>query len=68
MEALGLQNVARVMKVGDTVADIKEGKNAGVVTVGIIEGSSVMGLTREEYEALSPQEKQFLGLMDGSLK
>ena len=58
MEALGLQNVARVMKVGDTVADIKEGKNAGVVTVGIIEGSSVMGLTREEYEALSPQEKQ----------
>ena len=58
MEALGLSCVSRVMKVGDTVADIKEGKNAGVVTVGIIEGSSVMGLTREEYEALSPQEKQ----------
>ena len=57
MEALGLQDVARVMKVGDTVADIKEGKNAGLVSVGIIEGSSVMGLTREEYEALSPREK-----------
>ena len=25
--------------------------------MGIIEGSSVMGLTKEEYEALSPEEK-----------
>lgn len=41
------------MKVGDTVSDILEGKNAGLVTVGILEGSSVMGLTQEEYEALS---------------
>ncbi|HIS46990.1 MAG TPA: phosphonoacetaldehyde hydrolase [Candidatus Scybalocola faecigallinarum] len=57
MEALGLSCVSRVMKVGDTVADIKEGKNAGLVSVGIIEGSSVMGLTKEEYEALSPEEK-----------
>ena len=57
MEALGLSCVSRVMKVGDTVADIKEGKNAGLVSVGIIEGSSVMGLTKEEYEALSPAEK-----------
>lgn len=57
METLGLMDVSRVMKVGDTVSDIKEGKNAGLVSVGVIEGSSVMGLTREEYEALSPQEK-----------
>ena len=40
--AISLGNVP--FKVGDTVADIKEGKNAGVITVGIIEGSSVMGL------------------------
>ena len=45
MEALGLSDVRRVMKVGDTVSDIKEGKNAGVYTVGILEGSSVMGLS-----------------------
>ena len=32
MEALGLSDVRRVMKVGDTVSDIKEGKNAGVYT------------------------------------
>ncbi|MBQ7757983.1 phosphonoacetaldehyde hydrolase [Anaerotignum sp.] len=52
MQELKLQDVSRVMKVGDTVSDIKEGKNAGMVSVGIVEGSSVMGLTEEEYNAL----------------
>ena len=45
MEKLELKDVSRVMKVGDTVSDILEGKNAGLVTVGVLEGSSVMGLT-----------------------
>lgn len=61
MEKLELKDVSRVMKVGDTVADILEGKNAGMVTVGILEGSSVMGLTQEEYEALSPEEREAAG-------
>lgn len=46
------------MKVGDTVSDIKEGKNAGAFTVGIIEGSSALGLSEAEYQALSEQERQ----------
>lgn len=45
------------MKVGDTVSDIREGKNAGLYTVGIIEGSSVVGLSQREFEALSPEER-----------
>lgn len=57
MEALGLGDVRRALKVGDTVADIAEGKNAGVKTVGIIEGSSMLGLTKEEYEVLSAAER-----------
>lgn len=57
MEAFGIDNVENVLKVGDTVSDIKEGKNAGVWSVGIIEGSSEMGLLIEEYEALSEDEK-----------
>lgn len=57
METLGLMDVSKVIKVGDTVADIKEGKNAGLICVGVIEGSSVMGLTKDEYEALSQSEK-----------
>ncbi len=57
MEKLKVSSVQKVMKVGDTVADIKEGQNAGVITVGVIEGSSVMGCTQKEYEALSAEEK-----------
>lgn len=58
MQALGIQRVDQVMKVGDTVSDIKEGKNAGVYTVGVIEGSSVLGLSQEEYESLSEAERE----------
>ncbi len=58
MEALHIQSVASVMKVGDTISDIKEGKNAGVYTVGVVEGSSEMGLTQAEYEALPDEEKE----------
>ena len=60
MQELKLQDARRVMKVGDTVADIKEGKNAGMVSVGIVEGSSVAGLTQAEYEALTVEEKEDL--------
>ncbi len=45
---LGLQCAANVIKVGDSIADIKEGNNAGLVSVGIVEGSSTMGLTEAE--------------------
>ena len=58
MEALKVTGVDKVMKVGDTLSVIREGKNAGVFTVGIIEGSSEMGLTKEEYAALSPEERE----------
>lgn len=58
MEALHVHDVASIMKVGDTISDIKEGKNAGVISVGVLEGSSEMGLTQAEYDALSQTEKQ----------
>lgn len=58
LEVLGIENVQSVLKVGDTTSDIKEGKNAGVWSAGIIIGSSEMGLTKEEYDTLSEQEKE----------
>ena len=58
MEQLGVSSVDAMIKVGDTVSDIREGKNAGVCTIGVLEGSSEMGMTKEEYEALSEEEKQ----------
>lgn len=57
MEKFHVSSVDRVMKVGDTISDIREGKNAGVYTVGVIEGSSELALTQAEYEALDEQER-----------
>lgn len=57
LEKLNVSSVRNAVKVGDTVADIREGKNAGLVSVGIIEGSSAMGLTEEEYQSLSEAER-----------
>ena len=58
MQALGLTAVGNVVKVGDTISDIKEGVNAGVWTAGVIEGRSELGLSQQEYEAMSPQERE----------
>ena len=46
------------MKVGDTVSDIKEGVNAGVWSVGVIVGSSEMGLSLEEFTGLAQADKE----------
>ena len=58
MEALAAGDVRRVAKVGDTVSDIKEGLAAGVFSVGVVEGSSVMGLTEEEYASLDDDARE----------
>ena len=63
MQVLRLMDVRRVAKVGDTISDIKEGKNAGVFTVGVTEGSSQMGLSLAEFEALPPAEQDRERLM-----
>lgn len=57
LEALGISSVESAIKVGDTLADIREGKNAGMISVGVVDGSSVMGLSEEEYKALNPEER-----------
>ena len=53
MQFLGISGVDRVIKVGNTPADIQEGKRAGVLTVGILEGSLAMGMTADDFEDLS---------------
>ena len=58
MEALKVTSIDHVIKVGDTISDIKEGKNAGVYTIGVVEGSSEMGLKESEYNALPEAEKK----------
>ena len=36
------------LKVGDTIADIREGKNAGCDTVGVLSGSDTVSMLRKE--------------------
>ena len=57
IEPLKLSATWKVVKVGDTKADIKEGLNAGVWSVGVVIGSSQIGLSYEEFEDLSEREK-----------
>lgn len=57
LEALGVSKVSSAIKIGDTVADIREGNHAGLITVGVIEGSSIMSLSKKEHDALSQEEK-----------
>ncbi|MBI5950042.1 MAG: phosphonoacetaldehyde hydrolase [Chloroflexi bacterium] len=46
-----------VVKVGDTLADIEEGLNAGVWTVGISLTGNLIGLSREQLAELSDEEQ-----------
>lgn len=57
MQHFRIHSVDAVIKVGDTVADIREGKNAGVRSLGVLLGSSILGLSQSEYEVL-PQSEQ----------
>jgi phosphonoacetaldehyde hydrolase len=57
MEALRLTAPWTVVKVGDTVADIREGIQAGEWSIGAVVGSSQLGLSQAEFLGLSAEEK-----------
>jgi len=56
LKQFGISEPREAIKVGDTTADIQEGKNANCWTVGVIMGSSELGFTRDEVKALSAEE------------
>lgn len=58
LKTLGVSAVQAAVKVGDTVADIQEGKHAGLCSIGVIEGSSIMALSEAEFDALDEAQKQ----------
>jgi phosphonoacetaldehyde hydrolase len=55
---LGVYPVQSVVKVGDTLADIEEGLNAGTWTVGLSLTGNLLGLNEQEFDALSPEERR----------
>lgn len=48
----GIEDPKAALKIGDTAADILEGKQAGAWTAAVINGSSEMGLSKSEEEVL----------------
>ena len=56
LETLQIASISQVVKVGDTEADIREGVNAGCVSVGVLEGSSMLGLNQVEFASLAFDE------------
>lgn len=58
IEALGITAAWKTVKAGDTVMDIQEACNAGVWSVGVITGSSQLGLSLEEYSEMQETERK----------
>ncbi len=58
MEELEIYPTSSVVKVGDTIPDVQEGCNAGVWTIGVAKTSSEVGLSQQEWEALSPADQR----------
>ena len=56
-EHFGVYPMGRVLKVGDTPADIAEGRNAGMRTLGITATGNEVGLSAEALAALAPAER-----------
>jgi len=58
MELFGITEPSEIVKVGDTVADIQEGINAGVWSVGITATGNEVGLSLTEWNELSDESKK----------
>lgn len=56
MLRMGLHEKSRIIKVGDTIADILEGVNAGCWSIGVVRGSSMLGLSAGEIEKMAVEE------------
>ncbi|MFF2588898.1 phosphonoacetaldehyde hydrolase [Peribacillus butanolivorans] len=48
--------LSKIVKVGDTISDIKEGIHAGMWTVGVLKGGSEIGFSEQEINEMDPYE------------
>jgi phosphonoacetaldehyde hydrolase len=58
LEKLGALSAGETLKVGDTAADMQEGRNAGCFCVGVIKGSCMLGAHEAEADAWNENEKR----------
>ena len=57
-EQCGVYPLSRCTKVGDTPADMAEGRNAGMICIGLSECGNEVGLSLEKLQSLSAEERQ----------
>ena len=57
MEKLEVLNAGQCIKVDDTETGIEEGLNAGMWEVGVSVSGNAVGLTEEQWNALSPEQQ-----------
>lgn len=57
LERLGLCPPAAIVKIGDTLIDLDEGRNAGTWNVSVVHSSSVVGLSPEAWQAAGADER-----------
>src|SRR5215469_7486212 len=50
----------KIVKIGDTPADVEEGRNAGMWTIGITQTGNETGCTQEEWERCSDSDRAHL--------
>lgn len=53
-EIMNVFPLSLMVKIGDTVADIQEGKNAGMWTIGLTKSGNEVGLTEAEIKMADP--------------
>ena len=57
MEQLGTYHTDSIIKVGDTIADIEEGLNAGCWTVAVVTGNEI-GMSLSDWTTLSEEKRE----------
>jgi len=60
LEALKIESIGEAVKVGDTAADIREGINAGCISVGVLLGSNMLGMQEDKLKRLSDAQRDTL--------
>jgi len=60
VKRLDIPPLGKVVKVGDTPADMAEGIAAHMLTVGVATSGNEVGLERAPWEALAPSEREQL--------
>jgi len=58
VKAMDIYPMASVVKVGDTPADVEEARNAGVWAVSVVESGNEVGLSQEELNRLTADQRE----------